>query len=329
MNESKALLKRLLAPLCALLLLLAAAFFPHLEEPHRLRVAPGLWPGSEALLLASDLKVLPAAQIQIIEIPWASAVMRALGSGAVDVAVVTLDGVLRMREAGQKLRVLLVLDQSVGADAVVARQEFLDMASLKGQRVGVDVRGVGAYLLINALEKAGLTLSDVRVVPLIQSEMESAMQAGEVEAVVVSEPWLTGLQSAGRHRLYDSSELKTPILRVVVAAERAWLSSRDELATLLKIHAAMAKQMRAGKPADGMAPILRREKLSAEEFAKCLTRVRPLDGVENAAMLEGANPKLAELATLLEEQMLRHGLLKSPPATDEWIDPTLFKEAFH
>ncbi|WP_397385893.1 hypothetical protein [Prosthecobacter sp.] len=43
---------------------------------------------------------------QMIEIPWSSAVMRALDNGAADV-VVTLDGSMCMRECGQQLRVLM------------------------------------------------------------------------------------------------------------------------------------------------------------------------------------------------------------------------------
>jgi len=74
-----------------------------------LRIVPGVWPATEALLAASDLQVLPPDRFQVIEIPWSSAVIRAFGSGAADVAVVTLDGVLRMQEAGQKLKVIMVL----------------------------------------------------------------------------------------------------------------------------------------------------------------------------------------------------------------------------
>ncbi|MHB1080691.1 MAG: hypothetical protein ACYC67_14905 [Prosthecobacter sp.] len=103
MKDTKALLRRFLPLLCAVVLL-AASFFPYQEPKSRLRVVPGLWPAAEPLLVAGDLQMLPPNRFQIIEIPWASAVARAFGSGAADVAVVTLEGALRMREAGQKLR---------------------------------------------------------------------------------------------------------------------------------------------------------------------------------------------------------------------------------
>lgn len=329
MSDFKTRFRRFVIPLCALLLLLVTVLMPPAEKKQRVRIAPGLWPGSEALLLAHTQKKLPADQFQMIELPWSSAVMRALGNGAADVAVVPLDNVLRMREAGQQLRVLMVLDQSAGADAVMARTEIKDVPGLRGKRVGVDIRGVGAYLLVNALEEAGMTLRDIQMVPLIQPEMEDALRSDKVEAVVVAEPWLTRLRQDDLHCVYDSNQLKTPILRLIATTEQTWQSSRDKLTTLLQLYASMTRLVRSGKPFDGMQAILRREKISASEFAACLDRMRPLDAGENSAMLAGATPKLVRMAAQIEDQMIRHGLLRSRPAGADWIDPTLFEEAFH
>lgn len=316
-----------MVPFCALLLLLAAALVPHVEKRQRLRVAPGVWPGSEALLLAHSQGKLPADRFQMIELPWSSAVMRALGNGAADVAVVTLDGVLRMRESGQQLRVLMVLDASAGADAVMARPEVTDVQGLKGKRVGVDVRGAGAYLLINALESAGMSMSDIHIVQLIQREMESAAEAGEVDAVVASEPWLSGLRSKGFRGVFDSTRLSLPIVRLLVASEKAHAQFRQELALLLQTQMEMTRLVRTGKPFDGMEIILRRERLQFEEFASSLKHWKPLNMEENAAMLAGDSPRLAQMAAVMEEQMMRAGLLRSKPAPSDWIDSTLLKEA--
>lgn len=327
MNDLKALLRRYLIPLCALLLLLAAALAPQQEKKHRLRVAPGLWPGSEGLLLAQGLKLLPPTQFQFIEIPWPSAVMRALGSGAADVAVTTLDSVARMREAGQEVKVLMVLDQSSGADAVVASQNIPDMQSLKGRKVGVDLNSSGAYLLINALEDTGMKWSDILVVPMIQPEIEQAMQTHAVDAVVASEPWLTSLHRDGLPTVYDSKQMKNPILRVLVATDRACEASQDNLVALLKMQVVMTGKMRSENSFDGMQSTLRREKMNAEEFASCLERLHPLNQAENTAMLQGEHPQLMQISAQMEAQMIRCGLLKSQPGPTAWIDPDLFKEA--
>ncbi len=320
MKELKAMLQRFL-PLLLATLLLAASFLPHHEKKSRLRIVPGVWPAAEPLLVAGDLQFLPPNRFQIIEITWSSAVVRAFGSGAADVAVVTFDSVLRMREAGQKLKVLKVLSQSAGADAVLARPDIQRLQDLKGKRVGVE-RSAGSYLLANALESAGMTMTEIEMVPMFQSEMEAAMQAGQVEAAVVTDPWLTKLSHSGTHSLYDSTQLKVPITYLLVASERACLSFREELKSLLQVQEEMANTLWSGKPFLGMDAVLRRENLDAAELSSCLGRLRRMNKAEGAKMLK----QLPQLALQMEEQMIRNGIIISKPVAGGWIDDSFTKE---
>ena len=322
MNYFKPLLQRLLAPLCAVLLLVAA-FFPYPKEKKPLRVVPGICPAGEALLVACDLAALPPRRFQVIEIPWASAVVRAFGSGAADVAVVTLDNVVRMREAGQKLKVLMALSQSAGADALLAHAGIQSLVDLKGKRVAVE-RGAGSYLLINALESAGLTQADTESVPMFQSEMDLALQNGLVDAVVVTEPWLTKLSHGDMHCLYDSSQLKVPITHLLVASERACAESREELVFLLKAQADMAGKIGIGNSFPGMEAVARRERVDPKDLAACLGRLRPLQKTEGTEVLK----QLPQISQQVEEQLLRNGVIRTRPATDEWINLSFSKEAF-
>lgn len=321
MKDTMALLRRFL-PLISAVVLLAASFFPYQEPRTRLRVVPGIWPAAEPLLVAGDLQILPPDRFQIIEIPWSSAVARAFGSGAADVAVVTLDGALRMREAGQRLRVLMVMSQSTGSDAIMARQHIQRLQDLKGKRVGVE-RSAGSYLLVNALESVGMSMADVEAVPMFQSEMQQSLQAGQVEAVVVMNPWRSKISLQGTRSLYDSSQLKIPILYLLVASERACDTSRKELVSLLKAQAEMTDKIWGGKPFQGMDAVLRRENLNADELASCLRQLRPLNKSEGMKMLN----QLPQLAVEMEEQMIRSGIIKTRPAGSEWINGTFVKEA--
>ncbi|WP_395742747.1 ABC transporter substrate-binding protein [Prosthecobacter sp.] len=321
MKKSKALLQRFL-PLLGAALLLAASFFPYREQKTRLRIAPGVWPPAEALLVASDLQILPPSRFQTIEMPWSSAVVRAFGSGAADVAVVTLDSLLRMREAGQKLKVLMVLSRSTGGDAVLARPGIQRLEDLKGKRVAVE-RSAGSYLLASALESAGMRMEDVESVPMFQSEMETAMQGGQVDAAVATEPWLTILSRQGAaHSVYDSSQLKVPILYLLVASEQACASSRQDLVSLLKVQEEMAGKIWAGRPFPGMDAVLRRENLKETELPACLVRLHHLDKAENERVLK----ELPELALQMEDLMIRGGMLKTKRTDSGWIDESFAKE---
>lgn len=314
---------RLLIPICALLLIVAA-FFPYEENKHRLRIAPGMWPAAEPLLLAGDMQMLPPDRFQIMEIPWSSAVMRAFGSGAADVVVVTLEGLMRMRAAGQKLKALMVLNQSVGADAILTREPMQQLADLKGKRVGIE-RSSGIYILISALESAGLTMQDIEPVPMLQSEMELALQSGQVDAAVATEPWLTKLQRSDLHSLYDSTKLKVPIIYLLVASERACARSREDLVSLLKIQSEMAEQLWAQSSFPGMDVVQRRERLDAGELKSCLSKLHKVSKDENKAMMQ----RLPEMAKQMQESLLRDGVILSRPAKGEWINTSISEEAFH
>lgn len=324
--EQMTLLRRLWAPLAAVLLFFVAALLPRVGSVMHIRVALSLGPSSEPLIKAGELGLLPSDRFQVAELPWTSAVTRSLGNGAADVGVVTLDGILRMREGGQRIRVLMALDESAGADAVMARKDISDVAGLKAKRIGFDMRGAGAYLLANALEGEGLTMADIHPVQLVQSEMRAALQAGKVDAVVVSDPWLEIMASLGLRVIYDSTQLEIPIVRLLVASERAYQSSRAGLKTLLAAQMEMSDQIRSTSSFSGETAILQRERLSAEEFVKVLARSRPVDVAANRELLAGSRPKLENVASRVEAQMRRHGLLSEPLDEAPWIDFQLLEE---
>lgn len=328
MSEPRPILKRFGAPLCALALLLGVALVPRVEIKPRMKVAVSVWPGSEALVLGRDSGLLPQDRIRVVELPWASAVARTFDDDVVDVAVLTLDGVLQLREAGHRLRVIMVMDQSMGGDAVLARHEIEDLSMLKGKRVGVDVFGVGMYLLVNALEHGGMTLNDVQTVPLIQPEIENMFQDGGIDAAVAAEPWLTQINGKNMHAVYESKELKVPILRMLVASERACTLFQDELKLIVRAVISLNGDMRSGKPFAGMPAVLRREKVSAEDFTRSLGHWQPVDGAQNTALLTGPTPGLEVMAQAMTEQMLRHGLLHRAPEKTPWIDPQFLKTAW-
>ena len=326
MNVSNVWLRRIMVPFCSLLLLVIAVLVPHVENRQRIRVAPGVWPGSEALMLAYAQKKLPTDKFQMVELPWSSAVMHALGNGAADVALMTLDGVLRLREGGQQLRVLMVLDESLGADKVMARSDIKKVTDLKGKTVGVDVRGVGAYLLFNALETSNMTMNDIHLVQMVQMEMKDAVEAGEVDAVVAAEPWTTGIRAAGLHCVFDSKQLSIPILRVLVTSEKALERFRPELTRLLKVQIEMNEVVRSGKLFDGAEMILRREGVRFEDFVSSQANWRPLNAERNLEMLAGDHPRIVQMAAAMEEKMLLGGLLRSRPVASAWIDATILRE---
>lgn len=187
-------------------LLQAALGFPLLAlqacAPPRppLRVAAQVWIGYEPLFLARTLGYLDERHVRLIETPSATANLRLLAAQFVEVAALTLDEFLYARAEGLPLRVILVFDESAGADAVVARPGIDSLQALRGQRIAVEDSAVGALMFSKLLERAGLEVGEVVKVSLPVDRHVDAYLAGEVDAVVSYEPHVSRLIKAGAGR---------------------------------------------------------------------------------------------------------------------------------
>ena len=90
------------------------------EPEPALRIGTNVWIGSEPLYLARELGRLDSKTIQLVEYPSASEVLRAFRNQAIDGMVISLDELFGLAVDGLQPRVILVVDVSNGADAVVA-----------------------------------------------------------------------------------------------------------------------------------------------------------------------------------------------------------------
>lgn len=314
---------RLLALAGVVLLLTMAVLMPREERVDTLQMAIGLGPGAESFVLARERGLLPKDRVQLIDMSWPSAAMRAFGNGVVDAAVLSLDEVLRLREGGHDLRVVMVLDVSAGADVVLGGDEVKKLADLRGKRVGCDGRSSGMVLLESALASVGMRGSDIEFVPLSPSEMAASWAEHRMDAMVLAEPWATRVQrSGGGTSLYDSRQMKLPIYRVLVASSQAVKSQRDELRMVMAAYRRGNQELQLAGEGGVSEVVLRREGLNEAEFRQCMTRMKTVTAAESARLLKPGGD-LVRHASGLEQMMRSAGLLERLPATQSWIDASL------
>nr|MDT0665416.1 ABC transporter substrate-binding protein [Micromonospora sp. DSM 115978] len=112
---------------------------------------------------------------------------------------------------------------STGNDQIIAAEGITDVAGLAGKRVAVEAGTVDHFLLLLALEEAGLTGDDVEIVPLATADAAAAFKDGAVDAVGAFAPFTTtALERPGSSVISDSSEFPGAIPdHLVVSAELA------------------------------------------------------------------------------------------------------------
>lgn len=275
-----------------------------------LRVGTNVWIGCEPLYLARDLGRLDAARVQLVEYPSASEVQRAYRNQAIDGMVISLDELFSLAADGFDPRIVLVVDVSQGADAVVGRAGMKSMRDLAGRPVAVESGALGAFVLSRALELSGMKPGDVKVVHLESNEQPAAFEKGQVDAAVTFDPYRGQLLRAGGALLFDSTRIPGEIVDLIAVRKSAIDERPQAIAALLEGWFAAVDHLRAD-PMDAARRMGVRQQIGAEQFLESLRGLHVPSRDENLAMIAGASPTLAASGRRLMALMRDARLLRS------------------
>jgi sulfonate transport system substrate-binding protein len=137
--------------------------------------------------------------------------LEALNLDNLDISADVADTVPVFAQAvGAKLTFVAQEAPSPTAQAILVRNDspLKSVADLKGKRVGFAKAAGVHYLLIAALEKAGLSFADIEPAYLSPADGRAAFERGAIDAWVVWDPFLSAAQTqAGARVLADGTGL--------------------------------------------------------------------------------------------------------------------------
>ncbi len=270
-------------------------------------IATGTWTGYEPLYLARKLNMLSSQDARLVEYTSATQVMDALRDGAVEMGALSLDEALQLQKSGINVRVVLIMDYSKGSDALLAKPAFDSLASLKGHRIGVEDSAEGAYLLIRAIELAGMSVRDFDILHLDADEHESAYTSGKVDAIVTLDPIRNKLLATGARKLFDSADIPGEMMDVLVVGPELSGNHIEHLRRVLSawfgaldfIHQQPEK---AGKLMAG------RTGMSEELTQKALQGIQLIGREENRKLLRSRPSLIGQRARQLARVMIEQNL---------------------
>ncbi len=272
------------------------------------QIATNVWVGYEPLYLARSLGKLDPREFRLVEMANSTDSLRALRTGMVEAAALTLDEVYTLLQDNVDLRLVLVADVSNGADAILGRPGVASLPALKGRRVGVENATVGGYLLSRALEKVPLRPEDLTVVPLTEGEIEEAFRKGAVDAVVTFEPVRSRLLAEGAVALFDSRRIPDEIFDVLVVRAEA---ARRYPEYIERLRAAWFEALGylRGNPRDAVRRMAPRMGITPEAFQSALLGLSFPDRDAETKLRSGG---ILGPARRLAELMVRNRLLRRP-----------------
>lgn len=130
-------------------------------------------------------------KVEVINFAEDKDINAALASGQIDVANIATHTAMGMISAGLPVKIVLMLDQSNTADAILASSGITSIKDLKGKEVAYEEGTTSDILLRSAVAAAGLSFSDIKPVPMPAASAGSAIIAGRVPVAVTYEPYLT------------------------------------------------------------------------------------------------------------------------------------------
>lgn len=158
--------------------------------------------------MAKNLFAQHGVKVELQDFPDPATMPAAVKSGGLQGGMYTYDLVITAVAQSQKLRVVLPIDYSNGADAIVAEKSIASLADLKGKKVAYPFATCDNLLVVFALEKAGLKESDVQGIDTTPENVAAALTAGAA-AGATYEPNITQilkLGGGGKYKvLFDSS----------------------------------------------------------------------------------------------------------------------------
>jgi NitT/TauT family transport system substrate-binding protein len=281
------------------------------EQESALRIGTNVWIGCEPLYLARELGALSPRMVQLVEYPSASEVLRAFRNEAIDGMVISLDELFGLAAEGLRPRVILVVDVSHGADAVVGRADMRAMKDLKGKRVAVESGALGAFVLSRALALSGMQASDVKVVQLESNEQPGAFEKGQVDAAVTFDPYRAELLRAGARSLFDSTQIPGEIVDLVAVRESVLEAQPKSIQALLSGWLKGIDYLRR-EPKDAARRMGIRQQTTGEQFLSALQGLHIPSREENLRMIGGAKPELVVTGRRLMDLMVEAKLLRTP-----------------
>lgn len=277
-----------------------------------LKIGSNQWPGYEPLYLARDLGLLRTDTVKLVELPSASDVMQYLKDGILDAGMLTLDETLTLLSGGVDVRVVLVMDISNGADAVLSQPSIQTLSDIRGKYVGVERSALGAVMLESLLGAAVLQKQDIHIVNLTVDRQEQAFMNDQVDVVITFEPTRSKLLMAGAKELFSSRQIPGRIIDVLVVRAEAIHEHAEQIHSLTQAYFEAVKYI-ANNRSDSMQRIAPRLGITPQQLETAYDGLLLPDMETNRSWLTRPGDRLTESARRLLTLMKHWQLLKGSP----------------
>ncbi len=221
-----------------------------------------------------------------------------------------------LKSRGKDFKIVLVQDNSVGGDGILARNSIASIADFKGKKVAVDTSGVSYFFLLQVLKEAGLTKDDITAINTEASAAAAAFQSNNVDIAVTYAPYLKQAADAVKDGriIYDSARMPTAISDLYLF-DTAYIEANPKAVQAFVNGTMKGLKFLQDNPDEGIAIGAAGLDMEVADLSADLKGVKLPDKAANLQMLAQPDSDLY-LAKALEELadfLLAEGQIESKP----------------
>jgi NitT/TauT family transport system substrate-binding protein len=280
------------------------------------------WTGFAPLTLAKQAGIFEkhGLDVTLKKIPQASRHL-AMASGDIQCAATTVETWVVWNANGVPAKQIFQLDKSYGADGMVVRNDIGSIADLKGKSVAASAPGTAPYFTLAwFLNKNGLSVKDVNVVNLEPGPAAQAFLAGQTDAAMTYEPYLSSVREKPEAGKIIATTLDYPMIMDTVGCTPAFLEANPDAAKALAASYFEALEFIATKQDEAYEIMGADVKQSGEQFGKSAKYLRWQGPEENKKFFSGELQAFSKEAGALLKEI---GVIKEVPDIDSIIDKSV------
>jgi NitT/TauT family transport system substrate-binding protein len=282
------------------------------------------WTGFAPLTLAKEAGIFKknGLDVDLKKIPQKDRHL-AIASGDVHCAATTVETWVVWNANGVATKQIFQMDKSYGADGMAVRNSVTKIADLKGKTVAASAPGTAPYFTLAwFLKKNGLSVKDVTVVNLEPGPAAQAFVAGQNDAAMTYEPYLSTVRSAPQAGKIIATTLDYPMIMDTFGCTPKFLADNPNAAQALTDSYFEAVAMIQKDPAKSYEIMGADVKQSGEQFGASAKYLRWQDKAANQKFFNG---ELQQFSKEAGDLLLEIGSIKSIPDVNTLYDTRFIK----
>ena len=283
------------------------------------------WTGFAPLTLAKEAGIYArnGLDVSIKKIPQKDRHL-AIASGDIQCAATTVETWIVWNANGVATTQLFKMDQGMGSDGLVAKPGIEKVEDLKGKTVAASAPGTSPHFFLSwALKKAGMKLSDIKLVTLEPAPAANAFVAGNsgLDGAVTYEPYLSLVRNKPESGKLIVDSLSLPVVFDSFGCTPKFIKENPKAVKALVDSYFQALDMIATDKTKAFTLMGADVKQTAEQFEASQAKIKWADRAANEKFFSGEIQAFNKDAAAL---LLEIGVIKAAPSNLDSLYDTSF-----